>query len=111
MDRLVLLGVGTEGAEDYFSTFQDISELARNLGETHDYVDVTVSVIGEDSSDEANCDREHLYYDENTLSKVRAALMDAAGPYGHGDQYVDDMLYAMQNAGILFRERPKSKGD
>lgn len=40
-------------------------------------------------------------YGEDTLGKVREALR----PYAASEQYLRDMIGALQNAGILFRER------
>lgn len=110
MDRLVSLSVGVEDVEDYVRTFQHISELAMNLGENHTYVSVSASVVGEPDGEPEEAPSENLHYDEDTLVKVRQALTEAAGPYGHGEHYVDDLIHAMQNAGILFRERPKNEG-
>lgn len=103
MDRLVSLSVGTEGAEDYFSTYQDISELARNLGGVHSYVTVTAQTIspdGEDEPDDGPNDEE-LYHDDQTIPKFRAVLKD----YGLSDKTVSDLISNLHAAGILFRER------
>lgn len=98
MDRLISLSVGTDGAEDYFRTFQDISELARNLGAVHDYVTVSASAVVGGSDDEPD---EDLFYDENTLVKVREAIMRR----GIKDDLATLIITDLQNAGILFRER------
>lgn len=47
------------------------------------------------------CDKEHLTYDETTLTKVHTAL---AGT-GLNDGQILDIVNELQNAGILFRER------
>jgi|SRR5690349_2950412 len=105
MDRLVSLSVGTEGAEDYFSTFQDISELAKNLGATHRYVNVNANVFDELEIDpEPEQEVESLYYDENTLAKVRQVMTNAVLP-----EIAESLITDLQNAGILFRERPKNE--
>ena len=44
-----------------------------------------------------------LHYDEQTLFKVRHALVSG----GVTDAQALDLITAMQNAGILFRERPR----
>ena len=51
MDRLISLSVGVTGVEDYVRTFEDISELARNMVESHEYVNVSASVIGAPDED------------------------------------------------------------
>lgn len=48
------------------------------------------------------------FYDEDTLFKVREALQNSLG---YSDQGVDALLNTLQNAGILFRERPSHVGD
>ena len=108
MDRLISLSVGVTGVEDYVRTFEDISELARNMVESHEYVNVSASVIGAPDEDEPCCKHEHLHYDDQTLVKVRQTLMDSVAPYGYSDYVVDQLLYDLQNAGILFRERKPS---
>lgn len=103
MDRLISLSVGTEGAEDYFSTFQDVSELARNMGAVHNYVNVTASAVDAPVDDAP----EELYHDENTINKVRQALWAALASKTEDipASILDDMINSMQNVGILFRER------
>lgn len=100
MERLVSLSVGTTGAEDFFSTYQDMSELAANLGANHEYVSVTATVVGDDTEDD---EPEELYYDEFTLLKVMKALREN----GMSRDQVEIAINDMQNAGILFRERPR----
>lgn len=104
MDRIISLSVGTNGAEDYFGTFQDISELANNLGKAHDYVTVSAHKVDEDPDGEGKL--EECYYDENTLFKAHTAIRDC----GFTEKTAFDIITALQNAGILFRERPKTKG-
>lgn len=103
MDRIISLSIGTTDTEDYIRTFQDVSELACNMGDSHNYVNVTAYVVGAPNDDDDEMD-----YDEETLYKVRKALIEAVAPYGHGDRYVDDLIHAMQNAGIYFREKRKT---
>lgn len=102
MDRLISLGVGTDGDDDYFQTHQDLSELARNLGATHNYVSMMAQSVVDDDSD---TDEEELYYDENTLFKVREAMMINGWITG---EMCDEIINRLQNAGILFRERKSS---
>ena len=107
-DRLITLTVGTKEADEWFGTFQELSELAANLGVAHDYVDVSSTSFidlstGSFESDEFVVEREELHYDENTLMKVVAGI-NTAVPELTGEQVVD-IVNAMQNEGILFRER------
>jgi hypothetical protein len=110
MDRLLSLSVGTDGSEDYIRTFQDLSELVKSLGESHDYVNVSACAVNEVDEDSA----EELCYDENTLFKVRAAVekavRDSLGGNGPAiiDSVVANIINEIQNEGILFRERKHS---
>lgn len=110
MERLLSLSVGTDGSEDYVRTFQDLSELAKNLGESHKYVNVSTCVVDEVTEDED----EELFHDENTLFKVRAAIEKGIrAPLAEGgpevmDSLVTNVINEIQNAGILFRERKPS---
>jgi capsule polysaccharide export protein KpsC/LpsZ len=108
--RLINLTISTKGAEEWFTTFQEISELAANLGASHDYVSVSSVVPDETSEDVPD---EDLYDDEETLIKVNQAIRRAFLQHGASDdvvvnQFVIDAISEMQNAGILFRERTPS---
>jgi hypothetical protein len=96
-NRLISLTVGTQEAEEWFRTFQEISELAANLGASHHYVSVS-SIDPEEQSEE---DYEDLYYDEKTLEKVGRVLLN----HGIDLERIPSVLSEMKNAGILFRER------
>ena len=97
MDRLVSLSVGTCGAEDYQNTFLDVSELAKGLAPTHTYISVSAQKLGDSDTE----DREELRHDENTLNKVREAIVGS----GFTVKTATELISAIQNAGILFRER------
>jgi hypothetical protein len=105
---MVSLTVGTTGAEDYMRIFQDVSELARNMVDTHEYVNVSAQLVDTSEEDEEpGCDHEKLHYDEYTLVKVHRALTEALSPYGMNKEAASYFITAMQNAGILFRERTR----
>lgn len=97
VNRMISLTVGTQEAEEWIRTFQEISELATNLGVAHHYVSVSSSVLDEQSEEPD----ENLVYDENTLQKVRTVLRQ----YGMTDELVTDVINEMLNIGLLFRER------
>jgi hypothetical protein len=99
MDRLVSLSVGTVGSDDYFQTFQNLSELASNLGENHEYVTVSASGIDVDNTEEV--EPELFYRDENTLHKVRKAILDI----GYSSHSVEDIITHVQSNGVVFCER------
>lgn len=108
IDRIISVSVGISGAEDYASTFMDIVELVRGLGPTHDYVNVSAQVVGEpDNEPPVDEDVERLYHGEDTLFKINEVLLDR----GFSEKTVTEIINTLQNAGILFRERPKSKGE
>lgn len=106
-DRLISLTVGTKGAEEWFRAFQDLSELANNLGNVHHYVSVSSSALGDEEPDPVSDD---LYHDENTLRKVHETLVivlsrSGAGTHMAGEDIATNIIGELQNAGILFRER------
>lgn len=100
-DRVVSLSVATTGSEDFFGIFQDLSELARNLGVNHNYVSVTTTLVDDDEDPHDEPAGEDLYYDDNTLEKVREVMMNC----GLTGDVVIAVINDLQNAGILFRER------
>jgi len=58
--------------------------------------------VGWDARHEpTECPEEHLTHSEDTLFKVQAAIMSC----DLGEDDVRDVINAMHNAGILFRER------
>lgn len=99
MDRLIMLGIGVNSGDQWAEAFQDMSELARSLGETYDFVDVRSSVIGKDE-DLYSRDVETLYHDDQTISKVHDVIC-SLGLAEHANDIINDL----QNCGILFRER------
>jgi hypothetical protein len=106
-DRLISLTVGTKGAEEWFRSFQDLSELANNLGNVHHYVSLSSSAMGDEEPDPIDND---LYYDENTLRKVHNELVIVLSRCGAGEHMASEDLATtiigeLQNSGILFRER------
>lgn len=98
MDRLISLSIGVDGDDDYSTTFFDMAELARGLGSTHDYVNMSAQVVNNDEPDEP----EHPYHDENTtINKVRKVLME----HGLTSELTSSAISDMLSVGILFRER------
>lgn len=110
--RITSLSVTTNGAEEWFRLFQELSELAGNLGAVHEHINVSATMLSEDDN-EPECDPQGLYCDENTLLKVQSALNSVMRVVCKDEQpeFIDDIVMdaisAMQNAGILFRERKK----
>lgn len=102
MDRLVSLSVGVDSSDDFAQTFQDLSELARNLGATHSYVSVSASDVNDGMNDET--DGEDLYHDQFTLNRVR----DIIKADGLTDDTATKIIDRLHNAGIVFRERMPS---
>lgn len=97
--RLISLTVNTDGAEDYFQTFQKLSEIAIDLDKAGDFRYINVSAVRNDEIDD---DEPELVYTEFTLKRVHDAIKNAV-PY-IDEQGATDIISEMQNAGILFRE-------
>lgn len=107
VNRIISLSVGTSGAEDWFRTFQQVSEIATALDKAKDFTYISVSSTVADDDDEPECDPQGLYHDDNTLMKVRSALVKVLDlhqvePSGN---LVTNLIIQMQHEGILFREQ------
>lgn len=101
LDRLITLGVGTKGNDDYRQTFEKIAELGIKLGETHGYVNLSANMIPGNAEIEED---EPVYHDENTIYRVREAIMNI----GLNSQTTEMILKSLDKAGIVFRERISS---
>ena len=100
--RIISLSV-TPTAEDEEFVFNALNHAAVQIG--HDCPDSTLS-FSRHSYEEDEFDvepAEELHHDEDTLDKVRNALI-ASGMTG---KVADNAINEMQNRGILFRERPR----
>jgi hypothetical protein len=112
--RMISLSAVTNGSEEYYRLFQDLSELANNLSAVHEYVTMNATWFSDDEGPQG--DPDGLYFDEATMFKVRQAIMDAIAKelrvpvdsYQIMDKLAMDIITELQNAGILFRERTKS---
>jgi hypothetical protein len=106
-ERILSLTIITkESDEEAYQAFGLLSDIAGELSMTHDSAWVSSTRCNPGEADEPQGDE--LFYDETTLLKVRAALVKAAAPFGHGgegDLLIDGLINEMQNAGIFFRER------
>jgi hypothetical protein len=112
LSHLVSLSVGTTGGENHAEVFEGVTNYSKLLAKTQDYVSVSSQLVGsgedDDEVEDAGCAEEHLRHDEDTLVKVREALV--RGLMGTTDldlidQLVTNQINHLQNAGILFRER------
>jgi len=75
---------------------------ATALDVAHDSVSQMVSSHKFDNDDGF---LEGEFYNETTMLKVYQALRDSQFSYQHSDHPADDIINALLNAGILFRER------
>lgn len=100
MSRLISMTVGTKQPEEWFQTFQELSELAANLVVSHHYV--TISSIDSDECDNEDTS-EQLYHNDDTLVKVRTIFKKFLD-----DVEIDVAMSVLQNAGIVFCERRKN---
>ena len=99
MERMISLSVIPK-PEDQEFVFNAMSHTASQLGHDCPNANLTFSTYAyeDDQFDEPV---EKLYHDENTLDKVRNALISS----GMTGRVADNAINEMQNAGILFRER------
>lgn len=104
--RMITLTVGTRDETEWKHSFDLISQVGAELAMTHHYASVTTfdpNEIDDNESDE-------LDHDENTLMKVRDALVrelvaSGAVPPPLIERIVTDCISGMQKAGVYFRER------
>jgi hypothetical protein len=96
--RMTSLTVITkDDAELAKHTFEMLCEIGAELSLTHHYASVSTLDPDETGGDES----EDLYHDENTLVKVRKAIRSVV----FNEDRITDIVIAMQNEGILFREK------
>jgi hypothetical protein len=105
MTHTVGLTVGVNGQEEMDEVHTAIVDLAARFSNNF-YTSVHTSLVDDEESTvyEDSAPIETLpgeYADENTLNKVRRALFDLLWT----DAQIDEAIHALQNAGILFRER------
>lgn len=97
MTHIVGITVGVDGAEDWSTVHNKLSGVAKDFSGDH-YVTVHSTTVDAEDDDEFLPGE---YADENTLVVVKKALRSTALT----EVEVDRALVAMQNAGILFRQR------
>ena len=100
--RNVGLNIQTRTPDEWKLTMNEVSLLAGAFGENGQYVSVWTSATNEEVND---LDEDGLKLDERTMLKVRATLRDVVQLCGQGESYVDHIIQALLEAGILFRER------
>jgi hypothetical protein len=96
--------VSTRGQRD--EVRERLNELVSNYSGQF-YTSVYSSVVDDEDSTvyeddmPAHMQETQEFVDENTMNKVRRALFDLLWT----DAQIDEAIHALQNAGILFRER------
>lgn len=101
MGHLITLGVGTDTPEEHKAVYSLLSDIACEMAQDYHYASVT-SIDTDRPSD-----GDEEFHDHGTINKVREAISDAielrvaTAP----EAMVTDIINALQNAGILFRER------
>jgi hypothetical protein len=90
------LSVMVDNSEDWRDVFSEFTSVAGDLDKA--YAGVTVTSYDLSSSPK---DDSEEYYDEYTMLKVHKAITECA----FTDHTATDIISALQNAGILFRER------
>jgi hypothetical protein len=121
MDRIISLSVGTDGVEDYASTFADVAELGKALGSNHSYLNVSAQFVADGTDEDPEPEVEEdiignkLYFDESTMITVKRAickgLLDNHIDVTPSGRIVTEIVNALQNEGILFRTRPTSRDE
>ena len=107
-DRMISMSLITDGAESWMESFQKVSEIATDLEKSESFKHISVTATRMDVDDSApEIDPQGLYFDENTLTKVRRALkhvLEQRAQYVP-ESMITDLVIEMQNEGILFREQ------
>lgn len=106
MSHSLNMNVQTTTAEEWRRVWGDFNELADGYAKL--FSTISVSSFDLNVSDQDQRPDEELFYDEQTLQKVRNALILAMNKRAIdtlGNGIVDSLINEMQNAGILFRER------
>lgn len=99
---IISLILVTKPDDDGNLGFSRLSDLAIDLQDQ--YAQVTVHSIDNSIEDEAEpCEELEEFFDEGTLEKVYEAIRSVAPTR----EDVTDIVNALQNAGILFREIKK----
>lgn len=97
MKHMTTLTIGVNNIDDRAQAFDILTRTARDVDAMFPYISVTA--LESDADDEREDGDE--FFDEYTLFKVVHAMREA----GLNDQQAEDTINALQNAGILFRER------
>jgi hypothetical protein len=100
---IIALTTTVDGEENRDQVFDRFSRTALDVAHQSNGSSVSWNHYDDYHTEEE--DREDLYYDEYTLVKVIKAINEN----GFTEKTALELVTAMQNAGILFRERPKSQ--
>lgn len=108
MAHHVSLSVITRSEKDWLPAFNLLSDLAMTHG--NEFAQISVSSVDfDDIAEEPEGVEE--YHDEKTLGKVydavRTELLNQPIAVGDIEVATEDLVLAIQNAGILFREIKK----
>lgn len=95
----VSLTVRTKEADEWTYIHNYMSRLAAEWGPHHEQVSVSSVMLNDDGT--KMVEDPTGYHSEDTLNKVYNALAKV----GLTPQQITEAVFAMQNAGILFRER------
>ncbi len=111
MSHIVTLSVVTRHDKGWADAFDTLSKVALASGDQ--FANVTVSSIDMEDELEITADLEEVeeFHDENTMKKVydtlRAVTIVDAREFQLSEDAATDIITALQNAGILFREIKK----
>ena len=98
--HMINLTAGATGAEDWQRLWDKFNEFTSEIraDEQPGYISLTSTLVDESVVDAQDGD---VFYDEGTLLRVYEALRRIPMP----EKVAREAITAMQNAGILFRER------
>lgn len=102
--HVITFTVFTGTPEDWDEVHSALDRIVRKLGPNQLRVALMSSLVEEDLDEDISECGDHSHretHTEETLFKVKRALLG----YGLSEKTVIDLINAMQNAGILFRER------
>jgi len=98
--HLISLDVGVDTTDKYDSVLEVMADTAKTLeGSDLPYIKLSSAISDESVDDSVGVDETRIT--ENTMYMVYQALKEN----GHTDEQVSNIITAIQNKGILFRER------
>jgi hypothetical protein len=96
MTHMITLTVGINDPEDWGTVYDTMCQISSEMGREYPYVSVSSALTDDDVLEEQD-----ITFNEGTMFKVRHALLSSS----LSTDEVNDVVNAMQNDGLVFRER------